>query len=46
MEMFAKKFPRTDDQKKFSPEEIQKILDDLTGGIYSKWIDIIEGRSK
>lgn len=46
MEMFAKTFPRTDDQKKLSPEEILKIMDDLTGGIYSKWIDIIEGRSK
>lgn len=46
MEMFAKTFPRTDDQKKMSPEEINKTMDDLTGGIFSKWIDIIEDRSK
>jgi hypothetical protein len=43
---FAETFPQTNDQKKFSPEEISKTMDDLTGGIYSKWIDIIEGRSK
>lgn len=46
MVMFAKTFPQTNDQKKFSPEEINKTMDDLTEGIYSKWIDIIEGRSK
>jgi len=45
MEIYAKRFPQTPDAKKPSQEELLKILDDLTGGITSKWIKIMEGKS-
>ncbi len=45
MKAYAKTFPKTPDPKKLSQEELLKIMDDLTGGITSKWIKKIEGNS-
>jgi hypothetical protein len=42
---YSKTFPKTPDPKKLSQEELLKILDDLTGGISSKWIKNMEGNS-
>jgi hypothetical protein len=44
LEIYAKRFPQTPDAKKPTQEELQKILDELTGGITTKWIKIMEGK--
>jgi hypothetical protein len=44
METYAKRFPETPDANKPSQEELLKIMDELTGGITSKWIKIMEGK--
>lgn len=46
IDLFARTFPLTNDQKKLSQKEIRRILDDLTEGIYSKWIEKIENKSE
>jgi Zn-dependent peptidase ImmA (M78 family) len=46
LDLFARTFPLTNDQKKLSQKEIRRILDDLTEGVYSKWIEKMENKSE
>ena len=46
IDIFTRTFPRTNDQQKFSQKKIRRILDDLTEGVYSKWIDKVENESE
>jgi hypothetical protein len=42
---FAKTFPRISPAKKYTQEELLKILDSLTDGITTKWVKLIESKS-
>jgi hypothetical protein len=44
LEIYATRFPQTPDAKKPSQKELLKILDELTSGITSKWVKIMEGK--
>ena len=46
MDLFARTFPITNHQKKYSQKEIRRILDGLTEGVYSKWIEKMENESE
>jgi hypothetical protein len=44
MGTYAKRFPKTPDSNKPSQEELLKIMDELTDGITTKWVKIMEGK--
>ena len=44
MEIYATRFPQTPYANKPSQEEVLKIMDELTGGITTKWVKIMEGK--
>jgi hypothetical protein len=46
LQTYARRFPKTPDAKKPAQEELLKILDELTGGITTKWVKIMEGKPK
>jgi hypothetical protein len=43
LESYSKSFPQTTEPKKLTQEEVENILDKLTGGITTKWIKVMEG---
>jgi hypothetical protein len=43
LESYLKNFPQTTEPKKLTQEEVENILDKLSGGITTKWIKIMEG---
>lgn len=43
MEVFAETFPRTGARKELSREDLLDILDRITGGRASSWVEIMEG---
>lgn len=45
-EIFAKAFPNTDEPKEYAQEDLLNKLDNITDGITSKWIGIMEGTSE
>jgi hypothetical protein len=42
---YAKEFPRISPPKKYTQEELLKILDSLSSGITTKWVKLIESKS-
>lgn len=43
LETYSKSFPQTTEPKKLTQEEVENVLDKLTGGITTKWIKVMEG---